>query len=76
MDIQAIFGHNVRSWRERLQWSQERLSDESGLHRTYISGIERGQRNPTIQIVQKIAQAFNIEAFQLFLGVREKEVLS
>jgi len=43
MSIQNILGANIRRYREEKGWSQDKLSDESGLHRTYISGIERGQ---------------------------------
>ena len=42
MNILKIFGSNVRRIREQYGWSQDHLADESGLHRTYISGIERG----------------------------------
>lgn len=59
-------GNNVRAIREAKGWSQDKLSDESGLHRTYISGIERGIRNPTIEIVQKIALALGVEVSYLF----------
>jgi transcriptional regulator with XRE-family HTH domain len=66
MDIQHIFGVNVRRLREAKDWSQDNLSEASGLHRTYISGIERGVRNPTIEIVHKIALALNCTLTQLF----------
>ena len=73
MDIKTLFGKNVRLTRERCHWSQERLSEESGLHRTYISGIECGQRNPTIQIVQRIANALNVDIPYLFILKIDKE---
>lgn len=66
MDIQHIFGINVRQFREAKSWSQDKLSEMSGLHRTYISGIERGVRNPTIKIVHEIAVALGIKVSQLF----------
>lgn len=66
MSIQLIFGQNVRLAREKKGWSQDRLSEESGLHRTYISGIERGVRNPTIEIVQQIAVALDVDIQELF----------
>jgi len=66
MSIQLLFGQNVRLAREQKGWSQDRLSDESGLHRTYISGIERGVRNPTIEIVQQIAVALDVDIQELF----------
>ncbi len=60
MAIQHILGANVRRIRERKGWSQDMLSEVSGLHRTYISGIERGVRNPTVTIVERIAEALDV----------------
>jgi transcriptional regulator with XRE-family HTH domain len=68
MSIQILFGQNVRLAREKRSWSQDRLSEESGLHRTYISGIERGVRNPTIEIVQQIAIALDVDVPDLFVS--------
>lgn len=72
MSIQEIFGQNVRLAREEKGWSQDHLSEISGLHRTYISGIERGVRNPTIEIVQQIALALNIDISELFKNSKKK----
>lgn len=47
----------VKRLRKERQWSQEALADESGLDRTYISGLERLTKNPTITVVQRIAEA-------------------
>ncbi len=66
MNIKILFGKNVREFREFRGWSQDKLSEESGLHRTYISGIERGFRNPTIEIVHKISVALQIQISDLF----------
>jgi ribosome-binding protein aMBF1 (putative translation factor) len=66
MNIQVIFGEKVRTIRETNGWSQEDLADYSGLHRTYISGIERGVRNPTINIVSRIASGLGVEVAHLF----------
>lgn len=68
MNIQRVFGTNVRRFREAKGWSQDKLSEMSGLHRTYISGIERGVRNPTIEIAHKIAVALEIKVGRLFEG--------
>jgi transcriptional regulator with XRE-family HTH domain len=68
MSIQILFGQNVRLAREKKSWSQDRLSEQSGLHRTYISGIERGVRNPTIEIVQQIAIALDVDVPDLFVS--------
>ena len=66
MEIVKEVGKNVRKYREQRRWSQEYLAEVTGLHRTYISGIERGTRNPTITIVNKIAEALKIDVSNLF----------
>lgn len=66
MNIQKLLGMNVRFLREVKGWSQDKLSEESGLHRTYLSGIERGVRNPTIGIVDQIAQCLEVPVSTLF----------
>lgn len=66
MDIHAVLSANLRKHRERKGWSQERLAEESGLHRTYISGVERGTRNPTVEIVGRLAKALGIKVSDLF----------
>lgn len=66
MNIKNILGINIRRVREEKGWSQDRLSDESNLHRTYISGIERGVRNPTVIIVQQLALALSVHVSDLF----------
>jgi transcriptional regulator with XRE-family HTH domain len=65
MEIQRRLGLNVQRLRRQKGWSQEALAFESGLHRTYISGIERGVRNPTIEIVAKLAQTLDVPASEL-----------
>ncbi len=65
MDIRRQVGANVRKLRERRGWSQEVLAFESGLHRTYISGVERGVRNPTILVLQEIATALGVAPAKL-----------
>ena len=64
--VQRKLGRNVKILRENRGWSQEELADISGLHRTYISGIERGARNPTIEVVQRLAEALRADLIDLF----------
>ncbi len=54
-----VFAKNVRRRRESLGFSQEQLGFETGLDRTYISGIERGVRNPSLDVIVKISMALN-----------------
>ncbi len=65
MDIRKRVGVNVQKIRRDKGWSQEELAFECGLHRTYISGVERGIRNPTVTALAKIATALKVEAHAL-----------
>lgn len=60
MDIRKQVGLNVQRIRRTRGWSQEELAFESGLHRTYISGIERGARNPTVTVLKELADALGV----------------
>lgn len=66
MDYQKQFGKTVRKLRSDRKWSQEDLAEFSGLHRTYISGIERGIRNPSLSIIIQIAKALKVHPSLLF----------
>ena len=65
MDIRAHLGRNLRSLRIQRGLSQEDLAEISGIHRTYISGLERGVRNPSILIVAQLANALEVEPSEL-----------
>ncbi|WP_339706418.1 helix-turn-helix transcriptional regulator [uncultured Sphingosinicella sp.] len=65
MDIRKRLGRNLRRLREAKGLSQEAFAFEANIHRTYISDIERGARNPTITVVDKIAAALGVKAGQL-----------
>jgi transcriptional regulator with XRE-family HTH domain len=62
VDVRQRLGQNLRRLRDEKGWSQERFADEAGIHRTYVSDIERGARNPTIMIVEKLARPFGLKA--------------
>jgi transcriptional regulator with XRE-family HTH domain len=64
-DIRAVLGQNIRRFRTDKGWSQERLALEVGIHRTYIGGIERGERNVSVANVQRIADGLGVFAFEL-----------
>lgn len=65
MGINLLLAKNVKNYREKLGISQEALAELSGLHRTYISGIERGVRNPTLAVLAVLAKALNISVSTL-----------
>ena len=65
MDIRKRVGLNLRHFRKKKEVSQEKLAEDCGLHRTYVSGVERGVRNPTMLILAKIAKALDIPPARL-----------
>lgn len=66
MSLINIFATNVKTYRLERNISQEKLAELAGLHRTYISAIERERRNISIDNIEKISQALNVEAYLLF----------
>ena len=67
MDIVKIFCSNVKKYRVSLGLSQEQFAEKCGLHRTYISSIERFQRNVSLENVQRISTALGVEVYKLFM---------
>ncbi len=65
MEIRKILGANLKRLRTAKGWSQEEYAFEAGIHRTYISDIERGARNPTIEVLVKLAAPLGVEAADL-----------
>ena len=65
MSLIPIFATNVRKYRNEKGLSQEALADLAGLHRTYISAIERERRNISIDNIENIASALDIEPYML-----------
>lgn len=61
MDVRHRLAVNMKRLRKERGWSQEALADEAGLDRTYISGIERIVRNPTITVVERIGAALRCQ---------------
>lgn len=66
MDIKKKFGERVKNLRLDKGWSQEKLALTADLDRTYLPGIEKGDRNVSITVIQKIAIALNVEITELF----------
>ena len=67
MDIKKVFGTNVRKYRTKMGISQEKFAELCGLHRTYISDIECFSRSISLDNIQKIANALQIDTYYLFL---------
>ncbi len=65
----VTLGLNVRRRREELDLTQEKLAEKAELDQTYISGIERGLRNPGILNIAKLAKALGMSTWQLCKGV-------
>lgn len=63
---QEKFGEKLRKLRIKRNWSQGELSRRSGIHRTYISGIEKGLRNPALKNINRLAKALNISPSEFF----------
>jgi transcriptional regulator with XRE-family HTH domain len=68
-DIRVRFGNAVRHKRHKLGVSQEEFADMCQLDRTYIGGIERGERNVALVNIEKIAKALRISLLELFRGI-------
>lgn len=66
MDVRQRLAFNVRRLRRSKDLSQEKFALEFEVDRTYVSGIERGVRNPTILIVQRLADALGVSVAELF----------
>jgi transcriptional regulator with XRE-family HTH domain len=61
MDIRRQVGLNLKRLRKRKGWSQEDLALEADFHRTYVSGIERGERNPTVIVIERLARTLGVK---------------
>ena len=59
MDVRQRLAVNMKRLRKERGWSQEALADEADLDRTYISGIEREVKNPTVTVVERVAEALS-----------------
>jgi transcriptional regulator with XRE-family HTH domain len=64
-------GKRVRSIRQRKVWSLEELAERAGMHVTYLSSIERGHRNPTLNVIASLARALAVTLSDLVAGVEK-----
>lgn len=68
--ISKTFGAQIRALRIKKGWSQEELAHEAKLHVTYLSGLERGRRNPTLSLVTDLARAFRLPPWKLLKNIK------
>ena len=71
MNLSDHFGAAVRKHRELLRLNQEELAERAHMDRTYVSGVERGVRNPSLEVMQRIAVALGADLDVLFATARE-----
>jgi transcriptional regulator with XRE-family HTH domain len=64
-DLQRAVGRNLRRYRQERGLSQEAFADLVGVHRTYMGGLERGERNLTLQSLERIAAVIRVEPLEL-----------
>ena len=72
-EISKLIGQRIRNYRTQQKLSQEKLAELSGCHPTYIGQVERGEKNATLESIEKIASALNIPLAQLFEKLGEGE---
>lgn len=65
MDMRKLVGDNCARIRKARGWTQEELAERSGLSQQYLSGLERGRRNPTIVTIYELAQALKVSHLEL-----------
>ena len=71
-DLQRTLGRNLRAHRESKGLSQEAFADLVGVHRTYMGGVERGERNLTLRSVERIADLIGIDPGDLICGAADR----
>ena len=69
MTVELALGHEIKKGREALHKSQEDLAFEAGIHRTYVSMIERGKKSPTLAVIVRLANALHVKPSELLRRV-------
>lgn len=72
MDIVKVFASNIKKYRILKGMSQEAFAEKAGLHRTYISAVEREKRSIALDNIQKIADALEINTYKLFIDEKSR----
>lgn len=70
MDVYEQLAKKIRKLRNEREWSQEELADRANLHRTYISHLENGKRQISVETLCKIAKGFGITSSELMKGIQ------
>jgi transcriptional regulator with XRE-family HTH domain len=70
-ELQRTFGQNLRAYRKAQGLTQEELADELGHDKSYIGGMERGERNPSLKVVERLAAAIEVEPLKLLTPADE-----
>jgi transcriptional regulator with XRE-family HTH domain len=73
--VRQIFGEKVRELRKAKGWSQEELAFRASLHRNYLGGIERGERNPALDNICAIAKALGVDPSELLRIKKDKQTV-
>lgn len=73
-ELLIAYGKAIRSIRQSKKISQEELADICGLHRTYISDVELGKRNLSLENIGKIAHALNVKISDIFIEVEHESI--
>lgn len=68
-DPRKKFGEHIRTIRKQAGWSQEELAAASGLHRTYVGAVERGERNVSLINIVQLARALRVKPADLLEGI-------
>lgn len=67
--VKSRFGSTLRKLRDERGYSQEELAEKAGLHRNYIGGVERGERNVALENIVKLARALSVSPRDLFADI-------
>jgi transcriptional regulator with XRE-family HTH domain len=71
--LQQRLGRNLRRLRTERGWSQEAFADELAVHRTYVGGLERGERNASLQVVEWLAESLGVDPLDLLREVDDQQ---
>lgn len=69
-DLCSHFGTRIRELRKQRGYSQEEFAEHVDMHRTYLGGLERGERNPTLTIMMRLAKGLGVSLSELTAGIK------